>query len=398
MSESPAVDLFDHRQTQQLWDVTRSWRRESPVVRPCPGYVYVARWHDCWEVLRDPVTFSNANGLKSVEVPEEERMLGEMDPPRHTGLRRIVRSGFGRRNVEAQVPVARAWAGRLLDEIAKHARAELVSEFADQLPNYVTLDLMGFPPDDARQVVDWSHELLHSTWPAINGTERGDGLGGAFPEFSGYIDALVEARRLPDAADGVVTRLANSEIDGTRPSPTVLRALVAQIILGGISTSTNLIGSMLYRLLSDPSLHERLQRQPELVTAFVEESLRCDPPVLFVVRNCTRRVELAGVPIEAGERVVVGIASANRDEAVFDDPDAFRLDRGTPRHIAFSGGTHLCVGAGLARVVAREAVHAFVHRFDAGEIELAPGYVWEGVPVFLEYGPARLDVSIRSRA
>ena len=395
MSSESQVDLFDHHQTQQLWETMRKWRREAPVNRPYPGYVYVARWLDCWEVLRDPRTFSNANGLKSVEVPEEERSLGEMDPPRHTLLRRIVRSGFTRRDVTAREHFTRETADELLSGIAAQGSAELVSEFTDQLPNYVSLELMGFPTADARRVVVWSRELLHSTWPETNRTERGEGLAGAFPEFSGYIDALSEERSRPGAADGIVTRLAKADVGGARPSQIVLRTLIAQIILGGISTSTNLIGSMLYRLLRDPVLHEKLRDDSSLVPAFVEESLRIDPPVLFVIRNCTAKTKIGGVSIEPGERVVVGIASANRDEDVYDDPDVFRLDRGIPRHLAFAGGTHLCVGAGLARMVAREAVLAYLRHFDVGAMELVPGFRWSGVPVFLEYGPERLDVSIR---
>ena len=128
----------------------------------------------------------------------------------------------------------------------------------------------------------------------------------------------------------------------------------------------------------------------------MEESLRLDPPVLFVMRNCDKGAEIAGVRIEAGERVVVGIASANRDESVFDDAERYQLDRGIPRHISFSGGAHLCVGARLARLVAYEALRAFTRRFDVGDLELAPGFEFHGVPVFLEYGPERLDVRKRA--
>ena len=89
--------------------------------------------------------------------------------------------------------------------------------------------------------------------------------------------------------------------------------------------------------------------------------------------------------------VLAGIASANRDEAVFEEPDAYRLDRGLPRHISFSGGAHHCIGAAVARLVAQEVTSAFVTGFEPGEVTLAPGFEFEGVPVFLEYGPERLD-------
>ncbi len=391
---NPAIDLFDHHQTQNLGELARQWRRDSPVTRFQSGHAYVARWHDCWDVLRDPLTFANADGFKAVELPDDERMLLEMDPPRHPKLRRIVRASFTRRLVEVERPFARKAAEQLLEEIAARPAAELVEEFTDPIANLANYHLMGFPIEDTPRIVDWAREILHSEWPALNRTQRGRGLAGAFPEFSGYIDALVEARRGPDAPQDLISRLVSSELEGRPVSATLLRTLVAQIILGGISTSTNLLGSMLHRLLCDHELHARLRADPTRVPAAVEESLRLDPPVLFVVRRCTKDTQIAGEKIGAGEKVVVGIASANRDEAVFDEPDRYRLDRGLPRHISFSGGAHLCTGAGLARLVAAETITAFVARFDVGEIELAPGFVYEGVPVFLEHGPKRLDVRI----
>ena len=393
MTAEARFDLFDHRHTQDMWEITREWRRTTPVLRPMEGHVYVSRFDDCWDVLRDPATFSNANGMKAVEMPEEERSLGEMDPPRHTHLRRVMRGSFTRRSVEAQRSFTRANAEELLCELRQRSAVDLVSEFTDVLPNLVTLNLMGFPMEDAPQVVTWARELLHSDWPALNRTERGEGLHGAFPEFSHYLDSLVESRRRPDAPDDMITRLARCEVEGETPSATVLRTLTAQVILGGISTSTNMLGSLLYRLLGNPSLHRHLREDPASIPAALEESLRVDPPVLFVLRNCTRETEIGGFSVRGGERVVVGISSANRDEAIFEDPERYRLDRGRPRHLAFAGGTHLCIGAGLARVVGCEAIETFTRLFDVGDVQLAADFHFEGVPVFLEWGPAHLEVA-----
>lgn len=409
-------DLFDHRHTQALNETVRRWRRESPVTRIASDTHYVARWHDCWAILRDAETFANGNGFKAVELPDDERMLIEMDPPLHPPLRRVVRTAFARKSVEAERPFARASAARLLDELAARGRSErragrgeggeggegqgevaveLVEAFTDRVANLVNFHLMGFPVEDTPRIVDWAREILHSEWTALNRTEKGEGIAGAFPEFARYVDALVDSRRGADAPEDLIARLVRSEVLGRPLSKTLLRTLVSQIILGGISTSTNLLGSMLHRLLTTPALHARLRAEPALVPAAVEESLRLDPPVLFVRRVCRRDTELAGTKLAKGEKVVVGIASANRDEAVFDDADAYRLDRGLPRHIAFAGGAHLCSGAALARLVACETISAFVERFDVGEVELVPGFVYEGVPVFLEHGPKRLDVRMR---
>lgn len=393
MTESP-IDLFDHRQTQDLWEITKRWRAESPVVQITNDHLYVARWADCWTVLRDPVRFVNADGFKAVEMPDEERMLGEMDPPRHPQMRRIMRKSFDRPVVEAERGFARETAGRLIRGWSLGSDAELVGDFTDPISNLVSFHLLGFPLEDSDRIVQWVRDLLHSDWPALNRTDRGEGLAGAFPEFADYLDRLVETYRNGDAADGFVSRLVRSRFDGELLSPVVLRTMTAHMILGGISTTTNLLGSMLLRILREPDLHRRLRTSPELIPACVEESLRLDPPVLFVMRQCRETTRIAETEIKEGQRVLVGIASANRDEAVFDDPDVYRLDRGLPRHISFSGGAHHCIGAGLARLVACEAVSAFVESFDVGEIALAKDFEFEGVPVFLEYGPKTLSVQM----
>ncbi len=386
-----AIDLHDHRQTQNMWPQLARWRRESPVVRLDGGQVYVSRMADCWTVLRDPFTFANGNGFKAVEMPDEERMLGEMDPPRHPVMRRILRRSFDKHAVDAARPFARREATRLLRDWEPGGSRELISTFTDRISNLVSFHLVGFPVEDTDRIVGWARELLHSEWTSMNRTERGQGLAGAFPEFAGYLDALVERHRdLPGEAS-FITRLARSRHLGEPLSPTVLRTLTAHIVLGGISTTTNLLGSILYRLLREPQLHATLRRGPERIPDAVEESLRLDPPVLFVMRVCRKQIELAGVSVDEGASVLVGIASANRDEEIFPDSDTYRLDRGLPRHISFSGGAHHCIGASVARLVAQEVTSAFVECFAPEDVALAPGFEFEGVPVFLEYGPARLE-------
>lgn len=393
--EVQGIDLFDHRQSQTMHDTVRRWRAESPIVRVEPKLLYVARWDDCWEILRDPHTFGNANGFKVVDIPVEERSLGEMDPPRHPILRRVMRTGFTRAFVAGQGEFARKRAEQLIERIARQPSAELVAEFCDRLPNDVSLHMLGVPESDSQLIIDWAKELLHSDWTWKHETDRGFGIVGSFPEFSAYLDGLVESRRGPNAPDDVISRLVKCELDGAPLSAAVMRTLCVQLIVGGFSTGTNMVGNILYRMLRSPELHARIRADLSLVPAAVEESLRLDPPVVFILRNVMRETSLRGIRLVPGERLAVGILSANRDESVFPDPDAFRFERGAPQHLAFSGGAHLCIGASTARLVGREALRAFVQRFEPGEIELAPGFEYHGVPVFLEHGPETLDVRRR---
>lgn len=396
--EVEGIDLFDYRRSQTMHDIARAWRASTPIVRLGPKLLYLSRWHDCWEVLRDPHTFGNANGFKVVDIPEEERSLGEMDPPRHPALRRVMRTGFTRQFVAAQRDYARVRAELHVERIAGMSSAELVSELCDRLPNDVSLHMLGVPEADAHRIIEWAKELLHSDWTWKHETDRGFGIVGSFPEFSAYLDGLVDERRRPDAPDDVISRLVRCQFEGKPLTAAVLRTLCVQLIVGGFSTGTNMLGSLFYRLLREPELHARIRREPALVPAAVDESLRLDPPVVFLLRNVMRDTELRGIPLAKGERLALGILSANRDEAVFPDPDAFRFDRGAAQHISFGGGAHLCIGASTARLVGCEALRAFVSRFEPGEIALAPDYEYHGVPVFLEHGPERLDVRIAPTA
>ena len=125
----------------------------------------------------------------------------------------------------------------------------------------------------------------------------------------------------------------------------------------------------------------------------MDETLRLYPPILFEMRRCTEDTELGGVSIKRGARVLIGIASANRDEEVFPDPDSLRLDR-SAKHLSFGHGIHTCVGNGLARMEGQEALRAVLERFAPGELRLAPDFQFELMPQPFMYGPKKVDVCI----
>jgi cytochrome P450 len=172
--------------------------------------------------------------------------------------------------------------------------------------------------------------------------------------------------------------------------------LMVFLLVAGNETTRNLIGNLLVTMGQDQSLFHRLQDDPEAIPIAVEESLRLDPPTAVLLRDCIRDTEVRGVPIRAGEKVAFGIASANRDESHYDEPDRFRLDRPDPKHhLAFGGGPHVCPGSVLARLEARVATLVFLE--NVAEMKLEPGYVREKVPVFWANGPSRLPVALTAR-
>ena len=391
-------DPFDPAQSRDAWHVLDALRAEGPLVTVANGLRYVTRHDESRGVLRDTATFSNASGMKApgVEVPPEDRLLGELDPPRHTAVRRVVVTAMTPKVVHAAEPFIAQSARELLDALPADD-CDLVAGYTSVLPNRVTVHLLGFDPDDAGQLRTWAKGLMESSFPALNRTERGVGFAAAFPEFAGYIDARIaecrEQLARGDARDDVLARLIRLEVEEEPLPPQQLRALVRNLITGGLTTTTQLLGNLLFAILSRPELDAELRAHPDRVNTAIEESLRLTPPMLFLARGCVRDTEIAGCPVHAGERVVVGAASANRDERVFEHADEFRLDRANAdQHLTFGYGAHVCPGATLARVVARIGVETFLDRFAPGALQLAPGFEFEQVPTFFEHGPRRLPV------
>ena len=165
------------------------------------------------------------------------------------------------------------------------------------------------------------------------------------------------------------------------------------LFISGNETTRHLIGNLLWTVTQDPELYARLRADRDLVPTAVEESLRHDPPIRFLLRNCMQEHDLHGEHLAPGDKVAFGILSANRDEHVFEDPHAFRLDRPDPRgHVAFGGGPHVCPGASLARLEGRVALAVFLER--VAEIRPVDPGAYEEVPVMWAHGPQRLLVEL----
>ena len=401
-SMAAEFDPFDPGQAQRAWPLLEELRREGAVAPISGGMHYVTRHAECRAVLRETDSFSNASGMKApgVDVPFEDRILGELDPPQHTAVRRVMVTALTPKVVHAAEPFIRDTATALLDAVPDSGTADLVPAFSVPLPNRVTVHLLGFPPEDADTIAAWAGALMVSEFPRTNRTERGEGFAGAFPEFAGYIDDKIDRRageldRGEQPPDDVLTRLLQLEIDGERLTRRQLRALVRNLVTGGLTTTSQLLGNLVYQLLITPELDNAVRADDAALAGAIEESLRLAPPLLFVARGCVRDTSVRETPVRTGERLIVGTASANRDERLFDDGDTFRHDRpNADQHLTFGYGPHVCPGAALARIVARIGITAFLDRFPHGSVSLAPGYEFENVPTFFEIGPRRLPVEV----
>ena len=394
-------DPFDTAQVQAAWPLLSELRRDTPVAPLKDGMQYVTRLAECRAVLRDTTAFSNARGFKApgVVVAPEDRILGEMDPPQHPAVRRVMVTALTPKVVHAAEHFIEATARDLLAQVPERGQADLVPAFTVPLPNRVTVHLLGFPAEDAGTIAAWAKELMESGFPATNRSERGEGFAAAFPDFAGYIDDKIAARASALRAgrdehpDEVLTRLLQLEVDGVHLSPRQLRALVRNLITGGLTTTSQLLGNLIHEALTTPRVEAAIRESGAALDTIVEESLRLRPPVMFIVRGCVADVEVGGCPIDAGDRLIVGTASANRDERVFDAADDFRVDRpNADHHLTFGYGPHVCPGAALARTVTRIGLRALFTRFPPGTLGAASDHVYENVPTFFECGPRRLLV------
>ena len=384
-------DPFDADDVQRAWPLLAGLRRDGPLATLTGGLQYVTRHEDCRGVLRDTVSFSNASGFKApgVVVAPEERILGEMDPPQHTAVRRVMVTALTPKVVHGAEDFIGQTAAALLGRMS--GPVDLVPAYTVPLPNRVTVHLLGFPADDADMIAGWAKELMESGFPATNRSTRGEGFANAFPDFAGYVDEKIRSSAGSITRSGILARLLDFEDGGL--SLTQVRALVRNLITGGLTTTSQLLGNLIDAIVADPGLAEAIRTDPRLLDGAIEESLRLRPPIMFIVRGCIRDTAVEGCPVPKGQRVIVGTASANRDERVFDEAETFQPARpNADAHLTFGYGPHVCPGATLARAVARIGMQTLLGTF--GTIRPAPDYAYENVPTFFECGPRHLRVEL----
>jgi len=372
----------------------RRLRAELPISRTPSGAWFLARQADVLAAANDVLTFRSSFRDPGVVVPDQEMLISEIPEPRHGRVRRVVNSAVAAHRLGQIEEFVQKLAHQLLDRLLAAGRGELVAEFVMPIPASAIGTLLGVPVEDHARWAEWSDEVVQGDYPRKNRNARGEGLAGAHPEFAAYIDAAIAAHASnPEPPNDFLTRLLATEVDGYRLSGVELRTLLAFLLVSGNETTRHLIGNVLHTLATRPDLYERVRADAALVPNAIEESLRVDPPVAFLLRECQADVEIHGVRVRRGDKVAFGIASANRDEKHYPDPDVFRLDRPKPTaHVAFGGGPHVCPGSALARLEGRTALRAFRERVAAFEPE--PGYVRAKVPTFWANGPARLPVTL----
>jgi len=379
----PPIDLFDQSSYERSGPPHEhfAWlRAHEPVawhaMPGAAGFWAVTRYADVFAVSLDQKTFSSARGgailraWKDDEYEPQKGMLINLDPPEHTRYRRLVSLLFSAKVIRKLEDHVRAVTTEILDRVAADGECDFVSAIAAELPLQVIVELLGIPLEDRHKVLDWSNKMIgfddpeYQTDPLVAGT--------AAAELFLYANSLAEARqRAP--RDDIISLLLHSEVDGHRLTITEFNSFFLLLAVAGNETTRNLISGGMLALMQHPAQRDRLLADPGLLPTAIEEMLRWVTPVNQFQRTATRDVELAGVPIKEGDRVVLFYASANRDEAVFPDPQRFDVGRTPNEHLAFGIGPHFCLGANLARLEIRVMFEELLRRLPdmrlAGPVE-----------------------------
>lgn len=338
--------------------------------------VYSAfRYADIQDVLRDSATWSS-RFPPPADFPELDgrppSMIGT-DPPEHERLRGLVSQAFTPKIIRRLEPRMVEIAHELLDRALEAGQVDLVQALTYPLPVTVIAEIIGVPTEDSARFKNWSDKLVETLGVGLFAPpdramfERNRAIS---EELGEYFKRLVELRR-SDPREDLLTGLAMAELEGSKLTFDELLQMLILLLVAGNETTTTLIGNTALTLLEHPAELERLRRDPELVPSAIEEVLRFSSPVQLDPRRATREVELCGEKVREGEMVITWLGSANRDAAVFRDPDRFDVGRKENRHLAFGFGTHYCLGSNLARLEAQIALRALLERTKSFELTTA---------------------------
>ncbi|MDF3336650.1 cytochrome P450 [Mycolicibacterium septicum] len=323
-----------------------------------------------------------------------------VEPPDHTRYRKLVSSVFTTRAVARLRERVQETANELLDAMDDDGVVDIVDRYCAQLPVAVISDILGVPDADRPQILRFGELGAPSLDIGLTWREYQEVNSGIKGFESWLTDHLRQLRRNP--GEDLLSQIIQASDAGAAGEPlndAELRALAGLVLAAGFETTVNLLGNGIRMLLDHPEHLTTLAARPELWPNTVEEILRLDSPVLMSARVALRDTEVAGTPVQAGELVIVHLAGANRDPAMFADPHRFDIERDNAgRHLSFSGGRHFCLGAALARAEGQVGLQTFFDRFPdaraAGEGSRRETRIlrgWSTLPIAL--GKARTAVS-----
>lgn len=342
------IDLLDGewwaRQPFELW----TWMREhAPVYYDAPNAVWgISRHADVLAIERNPTDFSSKRSPRPHGDPLP--MMISLDNPEHHRRRSLVQRGFTPKRVAEHEQRVQAVCTEIIDKVIARGECDFVWDVAAPLPLLIIADLLGFPPSSYDDLLTWSDDLIRGTTgtPTPEVQLKAMEAGIAFREFQ----LGVIADRKANPSDDLVSTLVHAEIDGHRLDDESVVQESLLILIGGDETTRHVITCGMLALLDHPDQKAILAAEPDAMTTGVEELLRWVSPIKNMSRTVTRDMEFGGQQFRAEDQLILIYPSANRDPAVFENPDVLDVRRDPNPHLAFGFGPHFCMGASLARL------------------------------------------------
>jgi cytochrome P450 family 142 subfamily A polypeptide 1 len=322
-------------------------RKEAPAFYDEQAGVWgITRYADIKEISKDPDTFSNAGGIR----PDSEAlpMMIDTDAPEHVRRRRLVSEGFTPRRIRESEEGIRVICDAIIDRVCEQGSADFVNDIAAPLPMIVIGNMLGVAPEDRDELLRWSDDMLKALGsPDPTAMDR---AALAAMEYAEYITAVAAQRRRDNQTNDLIGTLVHAEIEGDRLDESSLIYESLLILIGGDETTRHVISGGMYELLNHRDQFDLLAADRSRLPVAVEEMLRWVSPIKNMARTMTRDVELHGQTMAKGQKLLLLYPSANRDEAMFEDPEVFDVTRTPNDHIAFGFGAHFCMGNRLARM------------------------------------------------
>lgn len=333
-----------------------------------PGFLIAATNEAVMEIFQDPTRFSSHSVIVIEPDPDYQMIPVMIDPPDHTTWRKLLAPHFVPSRVQLLEPRMRARCVELIDAFASNDSVDFTAEFATQFPNFVFMELLGLPTEDFEQFMIWESKIMHAetaTDPDRSGARQ------AMVEVATYIGALIDARRADPNLNGqdLLSAALQWEIDGRPVKKEDLQNLCMFLFIAGLDTVASELAVIFHHLATHPTDQRRIAEEPAIVQHAVEEFLRAFPNV-STGRKVVADTEVAGVPVRAGQMILLPTSPGGRDFTVYPDGDVIDLDRKVVRHTAFGAGPHRCIGAHLARLelkVALEEWHKRLPRYSLAD-------------------------------
>ena len=340
-----------------------------------PGFWALTRYADVFAVDHD---FQNFSSEPTIMIPDSDvgmmfddaKMMLMMDPPQHTGFRKLIRAEFTRPAAAEKDNRLHELARQIVNEVIERGECDFVQDVAGEMPSYVIAELMGLPLDDGRELYKLT-EIIHSAPETLPENAARDAV---FKMF-GYASEVIKAKR-PKPTDDLASRLLHAEVEGRRLTDNEFLLFFLLLVDAGGDTTRNLLSAGLLALQQNPAQKAWLMQDiPGRLSSAREELLRYTSPVIYMRRTATRDTEVGGQKIAGGDKVVMYFGAANRDPAKFENPNSLDLSRTPNEHVAFGGGPHVCLGQHLARIEIDAILQQVLTRMEDIEIPSPPEWL-----------------------